>query len=44
MSLFLIGVAVFAAGSFGYARGLRQRMKSNPDLQGKGLKALFKKH
>lgn len=43
MSLFLIGVVVFAVGTTGYAWGLRERMKSDPTLQGKGLKALFKK-
>ncbi len=42
MSLFVIGVVVFAAGCTGYALGLRKRMKSDPTLQGKGLRALFK--
>ncbi len=43
MPLLVIGVVVFAAGSFGYAWGLRERMKSDPNLQGKGLKVLLKK-
>lgn len=34
-------ITVLAGGSIGWALGLIQRAKSNPDLQGKGLKALI---
>lgn len=43
MNALIIGVIVVAGASIGYARGLIKRMQHNPELQGKGLKALFRK-
>ena len=34
-------IIVLAGASIGWAIGLIQRAKSNPDLQGKGLKVLI---
>ncbi|MEJ4112999.1 hypothetical protein ACGE24_07305 [Corynebacterium kroppenstedtii] len=42
MSPLIVAAIVFAGGGIGYAIGLRKRMENNPDLQGKGLKVLFK--
>ena len=39
----IIFVIVLAGAGIGYARGLIIRMKTNPELQGKGLKVLFQK-
>ncbi|QNP92229.1 MULTISPECIES: hypothetical protein [Corynebacterium] len=44
MPLWLTAVVVFAGGSIGIANGLKKRMKNNPELQGKGLRALFSKN
>ncbi|MDU7286641.1 MAG: hypothetical protein E7L40_03345 [Corynebacterium kroppenstedtii] len=43
MPLYMIFILVLAGCSVGKALGLIIRMKSNPELQGKGLKVLFQR-
>ncbi len=43
MSSWIIGILVVASMATGYGVGLAKRMEAHPELQGKGLRILFRK-